>query len=176
MGGVDADGAVGEERLAAASAGRLLAKVRALWRSPHCLPHSVHDQLIAIGAVRQIREPRSNQAVPKAVNDPAQLALGILGCCGEFHGRNYSPMPLVQRGEDLPFLRASRCRRPPLRTSEKCCRSRPGSRSIKFAVAISAPQRRQKRVSISEGFAICLSVPAGQLVAMTRCQASGRRT
>ena len=37
---------------------------------------------------------------------------------------------------------------PPLTTSEKCPRSMPGSASIKSAVAISAPQRRQKRLVV----------------------------
>jgi hypothetical protein len=42
--------------------------------------------------------------VPKAVNNPAQLALWIARCCREFRWRNYSRVPLVQRRKDLPFL------------------------------------------------------------------------
>jgi hypothetical protein len=46
-----------------------------------------------------------NQTAPEAANNSPQLALRISGCCRQFHQRNYSPVPLVQRRKDPPFRR-----------------------------------------------------------------------
>jgi hypothetical protein len=90
----------------------------------------------------------------------AYFALSISGRCRELCRWNDPPVPLVQRREELPFRRRQLMPEPTLKDKREVLLIHRGSMSIRFAVAISAPQRRQKRL---RGGPICASASVTSL-------------